>query len=447
MNFINPLKTLEVSKSRKQSIFKYYTCQLFNYLILLLTLINTPLVFAEDGTQCSTNECNYTISFDKAGFYIAVVNLPSGQKEGLWSLIIDPPTAHQGSFHGGSILREANTTPSWVGFSLSQPGMVSILPFNYPDQPVPFQLELFRDQGNQQYQPIWKPDASALVNPGQVYVTPSLTPGFYVAAARSTGERDFFGLSLTSPSLYGGVSGGWLDPWVGVGFAAFDVPQPATQIGFKLLFGNHYGELGAGQPLLEVYYQDPQGKRELVWVGELPILPPSELPLSYENTVGNIPISPLFRSSDDGKTSDVESIAVNLYRKQTGKEPTCPSKLAIVRGKVSDQRGQPLADVNIHLQQNPEIVTSSNSAGQFALAIDKTLFPKENLPVIKNENKPVIKYDKEAFLPMEREVVVNIETAGYYINASDVSMVPRSEYQKPNNNRAVDLGRGKLLFP
>jgi von Willebrand factor type D domain len=227
--------------------------------ILLFTFpISSP---AEETTVCNAGECNYTVQFDRPGFYIAVVTLPPNQREGVWSLIIDPPTTHLGSFHGGGVLKESGTVPSWVAFSLAQAGVVYIDPFNYPHDPVPFRLELMKEQDNKQYQSVWGP---TLVNPGQRYTTTSLEPGFYVAVANSTGQKDFFGLSLWNSTLFGGVSGGWLDSQTGVGFAAFDITQPRT-VNFKLWFGQIYGDLGVERLNLEIYYQKADGTRELYW--------------------------------------------------------------------------------------------------------------------------------------------------------------------------------------
>lgn len=217
---------------------------------------------AEEQPACNASECNYTIQLDKAGFYIAVISLPRGGKEGVCSLILNSPTIHRGSFHGGGVLKEGNTIPSWVAFSLAQPDVVSIDPFNYPNDPVPFGLELLKEQGNDQYQTVWGP---TLVSPGQRYTTTPLEPGFYIALASSiTGARDLYGLSLWSSSLFGGVSGGFLDSQTGFEFVAFDVAQP-QKVNLKLWFGNIYGESGASQPNLEIYYQYQDGTRELFW--------------------------------------------------------------------------------------------------------------------------------------------------------------------------------------
>jgi len=216
--------------------------------------------WAEDN--CNEKACSYTVSLEKAGFYIAAVKLPPGQPEGLWSLIINPPSVHRGSFHGGGLLEKTGTIPSWLGFSLAQSGMVSIEPFNYSDNSVPFYLKLMKTQMNNQHQLVWGPE---LVYQDQTYLTPSLQPGFYLAETRSIEQRqDFFGLSVSNPSLFGGVSGSWLDSQTGVGFAAFDITRPQEVI-FNLWFGQSYGNLGAEKPYLKLYYQEQDGTRILYW--------------------------------------------------------------------------------------------------------------------------------------------------------------------------------------
>ncbi len=209
---------------------------------------------------------------------MAAVTLPTGQKEGIWSLVIEPPIVHRGDFHGGGVLADIPGLSSWVGFSLAQPDTVQIYPFNYPNDPIPFNLELFKDQGNQATRSIWGP---TLVTPGQNYTTPLLDAGFYIALANSTAGKDFFGLSLLSPNLFGGVSGGWLDSVTGVGFAAFDIPIP-RKVTFKLLFGSNYGELGSEQPHLEVYYQKADGTRDLTW--SAPKSTPTDTPTDDQPT-------------------------------------------------------------------------------------------------------------------------------------------------------------------
>jgi len=404
-------------------------------LLFLCGLFLFPTANAQDSPPCDENTCNYTVQLEKSGFYIAVVTLPPGQQAGIWSLVINPKQRgplYGGGFFAGATLKENASFGSWIGFSLANTEAVQIKPIDYTGINLPLTVKL--QHGNNA--PIYGP---LQMIPGETYTTLPLDPGFYVTSIlnQPNAPDTFFGLELLAPSIYGGLMGGWLDSKTGPGYAAFSVSYPQT-LTFELMFDDSYGAGGAGQPLLEVYYQNPEGARELVWVADLPKLQPTELPPSYTDTVGDIPISPLFKSSDDGKTSDVERLAVDLYRKQTGKEPVCPSKLAILRGKVGDQTGQSLAGVEIFLKETKgEYLDKilSNDKGEFELAIDTSLF--------KGKVLPTVAYERDGYLPMDRPAI-NVRKG--YINASDVAMVERGPSQS-TNNRSVDLGRGKLLFP
>ena len=369
---------------------------------------------AEEKTACNASECNYTVQFDRPGFYIAVVTLPPNQREGVWSLIIDPPTAHLGSFHGGGVLKENGTVPSWVAFSLAQAGVVYIDPFNYPNDPVPFRLELMKEQENKQYQSVWGP---TLVNPGQRYTTTSLEPGFYVAVANSTGSKDFFGLSLWNPTLFGGVSGGWLDSQTGIGLAAFDITRPQT-VNFKLWFGQIYGDLGTGQPHFQIYYQDEEGTRTLYWSvpqslqPEYKPKPPStQLPIdpdtNWEDTVkflytGNNPVqTPVIDKNG-------QSVPINID----------PNGAVIILGKVVNSLGQPLPGVKVTVegcQECGQTLTAEGSnfiaTGEFALAV--------------NPGTLTVKYEKEGYVPLQRQVEIACSQTVSRINA--IALVTRDE--------------------
>ncbi|EDN71251.1 conserved hypothetical protein [Beggiatoa sp. PS] len=414
---------------------------MFRLLNLLIALLFASSVWAQDDS-CNSSGCRYAITLERAGAYVAVVRLPSGQPEGLWGLVINPSLSappYQYGFWAGSILKEQAEMPSWVGFSLYERESINVIPYDWTGNGLPITVKIDRDIGDGSRALAYGPK---LMAPGQMYIIPSLEPGFYITElfTQPDAPRTYFGLAIEGDSLYGGVSGGWLDSY-GEGYAAFIIKSPTT-MDFLLLFGDTLPGLGAGQPHLEVYYQHEEGaSRELVWVAELPKLQPSELPPDYADTVETIPISPLIANSS------VENLTQSLYNSddpnatQTGvtRGAVCPSQAAILRGKVADQTGQPLAGVIVSVQRYSEFgETLSDVNGQFALAVDSSQFEAENLPTIN--------YDKEGYLPLDRQVT-NIRAG--YVNASEVAMVPRGASQQPlgQGNRAVDLGRGKLLFP
>ena len=87
-----------------------------------MLIIFTQPSWAEDKT-CTTSGCTYSVSLDRTGFYIAVVTLPSGQPEGVWSLLMNPGRKlpyYDGAFFAGGILKEHSQFGSWIGFSLAQ---------------------------------------------------------------------------------------------------------------------------------------------------------------------------------------------------------------------------------------------------------------------------------------------------------------------------------------
>jgi RHS repeat-associated protein len=406
-NYLNPDTSPPAVTKQWLLVYILFVC------IILGFTFSTDLP-AEEKTACNASECNYTVQFDRSGFYIAVVTLPPNQREGVWSLIIDPPTAHLGSFHGGGVLKENGTIPSWVAFSLAQAGVVYIDPFNYPHDPVPFRLELMKEQNNKQYQSVWGP---TLVNPGQRYTTTSLEPGFYVAVANSTGQKDFFGLSLWSPTLFGGVSGGWLDSQTGVGFAALDITQPRT-VNFNLWFGQIYGDLGTGQPHFQIYYQDEEGTRTLYWSApqslqpEYKPKPPStQLPIdpntNWEDTVkflytGNNPVQTPFVDKNG------QFVPLNID----------PNSAIIVLGKVVNSLGQPLPGVKVTIegcQECGQTLTADAgkfiATGEFALAV--------------NPGTLTVKYEKEGYVPLQRKVEIACSQTVSRINA--IALVTRDE--------------------
>lgn len=230
--------------------------------IALLTLFYAPPHWAAETEDCTASGCTYRVPLDRTGFYIAVVTLPPGQPEGVWSLLINPKQAgplYSGSFFAGATLKENASFGSWVGFSLADTETVQIKPTDYTGANLPFTVELRLENNLPVYGPIQ-------MTPGQAYTTSVLSPGFYVTSVSSQANAPdtFFGVDLTAPSIYGGVVGGWLDSKTGPGYAAFSVNYPQT-VTFELLFDGIYRSAGSGRPYLKIYYQNQDGSRALYW--------------------------------------------------------------------------------------------------------------------------------------------------------------------------------------
>ena len=234
------------------------------WLALLLLVLLAPSLWADEN--CRLGDCRYTVSLDKRGTYIATVTLPSGQPEGVWSLTLNPSRIfprYLNGFWAGSVLKEQQELPNWAGFSLSQRESIDVTPYQWIGDGSPLTVQIHQDKGRRALQSVYGP---TLMNPGQTYTTPPLNPGFYIAdfLSQLDSPRTYQGLALEGNSLYGGVVGGYLDSFTGVGYGAFLIDSP-TVVDFLLLFGETFGELGSAQPYLEVYYQHEEGTRELYW--------------------------------------------------------------------------------------------------------------------------------------------------------------------------------------
>jgi len=101
--------------------------------------------------------------------------------------------------------------------------------------------------------------------PEQNYTTPPLKPGFYavVVTGRPESPRGQLGIFVKGNTLYGAVTGGWIDH-TGVGYSAFFAGYPQTA-DLKLLFCGSYGLDGAGEPAVRVLYQKEDGSQEVYW--------------------------------------------------------------------------------------------------------------------------------------------------------------------------------------
>jgi PKD repeat protein len=266
--------------------------------LALLLILAAPVLWADES--CSLSECRYHVPLDRSGTYIAVVTLPSGQAEGLWSLIINPgqfSPQYLNGFWAGSVLKEQSQLPSWVAFSLSQTTPINITPYDWIGDGSPLTLQIDKDIGGGQRQLVYGP---TLMNQGQTYTTQPLDPGFYITGLFSQPEsvRTYRGLALEGHGLFGGVVGGYLDSFSGVGYGAFIISSPEI-VEFLLVFGDTFGSLGASQPRLDIYYQHEDGTRELSWSRTAETdLPPA--PDGDEETTTNPPDS----GNGEGETTN-----------------------------------------------------------------------------------------------------------------------------------------------
>ncbi len=255
---------------------------MFRVINLFFTMLMASSVWAQ--YSCNSNQCNHTLTLDRAGSYIVVVSLPNERREGFWSLSVDTAdTFYEGGFNGGSVLKENGEYSSWVGFSVQQTESVKVILDEYSGNVSQFSILIEKVMPDGQRLPI---DGPKLTQSGQWYFTRPLPPGFYVALISSEqgSPRGRIGLSFGGQRIFGGVSGGWIDSSTGTtgeGFASFILASP-QKIDLNLWFGKSYGNLGSGRPHLDVFYKNPDGSRTIYWSAPAsfaPILDPANPPI------------------------------------------------------------------------------------------------------------------------------------------------------------------------
>lgn len=253
--------------------------------LALLLIIVAQISWADDF--CDSSECRYHVPLGRSGAYIAVVTLPNGQADGMWSLTINPgqfSPQYLNGFWAGSILKERGELPSWIAFSLSRTTPINVTPYDWISDGSPLTVQIDKDMGGGQRMLVYGP---TLMTQDQTYTTPPFNPGFYITSFLSQPDsiRTYRGLALEGHGLFGGVVGGYLDSFSGVGYSAFIIRSPQT-IEFLLSYGDNFANLGASQPYLEIYYQHEDGTRELSWSGSAPSSGSTEDSTDTEGTTG-----------------------------------------------------------------------------------------------------------------------------------------------------------------
>jgi hypothetical protein len=172
---------------------------------------------------------------------------------------------YPGGFYAGVALQENGLSPSWVGFSVTETEAVEITVSDFLKNHASFDLKVIQKIGDDWLTIFRQPSAV----PEQQYTTPQLWPGFYAVVL--TGEmpspRGQLGMFVKGNTLYGAVTGGWIDH-AGGGYTAFSVGSPGQVADVKLLFCDSYGEVGAGQPAVQMLYVKGDGTKEVFWKGQ-----------------------------------------------------------------------------------------------------------------------------------------------------------------------------------
>lgn len=335
---------------------KWFTATFLIGWLFISLLLATPISMAAgEESACNENSCTYPVKLDRAGFYVAVVTLPAGQSEGVWSLLINPELAeprYGGGFFAGSILKERGELASWIGFSLAKSTAVQLKFSDYTGTQLPFQVWIDRPS---KANPVYE----QTMTPGLVYNTPLLKPGFYVTNVLSSPdalEKTFFGVDIAAPNIYGGVVGGWLDSETGPGYAAFYLSYPRT-VEFELMFDGLYGAVGTGQPYLEIYYQKEDGTREVYWSAPAISIYPVQISAVLEkNADGDYYRFP-------GHAGDV--ISAVLTKTDPNFEPVL---------SVANSAGFSLPNVNFNISENSPLsavfTTKLSSEGEYFLIVN-----------------------------------------------------------------------------
>lgn len=231
-------------------------------------VINVPQALLDNGS-CTQSACSFEIQIDQPGFYVATARLLNDNSEGFWGMSVLYNMYWQDSgFNSGTVLKENGEEPSFMAFYLAEDEAVRMTPYEYSGNVTNLNLKLSRqDLLTGQRQPVFGPVSTSS---GVSHNSVQLRQGFYVAEVSSNegDARGRFGLEVNAHSMIGGVNtGGWIDNNTGgngEGFSAFNVSLTYNNpVEITLLFGDSYGEAGAGYIQLDVYQVQADGSREL----------------------------------------------------------------------------------------------------------------------------------------------------------------------------------------
>ncbi|MCV6636653.1 leucine-rich repeat domain-containing protein [Candidatus Albibeggiatoa sp. nov. NOAA] len=234
---------------------------------LLLYLCCSSLLLHAD--ECTDNQCNYNLYFDKAGYYVANVSLSEDGQAGMWglSMLISDSEGGQSisldNLNTGSSTSATNNLPSWIAFYLAESQSIDLTAYNYlnPEQSV---LATFLQNADNGRTAFLEPTA---IDPQQVFGMPQVDAGFYIIEITSTDKQDIYsGLAIKGEKMSNILNGGWVEPTnTPEGFISFYLSAPST-VRLSLSFADNYSTLGASQPQLDIEAIDSEtGEREIQW--------------------------------------------------------------------------------------------------------------------------------------------------------------------------------------
>ncbi len=230
-----------------------------------VTETETPVTGTETPlADCPNDVCSYSLDLSTNGFYVMRVNLPEGRSEGQWGLSINNSSGmSDGGFSSGSVLRENGEAEGFTSFHLTEPTAVQIETQEYTGAMQQLNVQIKQDNATPVFGPV-------LSDVGSITETDVLPAGYYVVTVASPegAARGYFGIGIYGSNIKSVVDvGGMIDTTSGLGFIGIPVTSPIT-LDFSLFYGANYGEIGAGQPRVELFRNDDTGNLISVWASD-----------------------------------------------------------------------------------------------------------------------------------------------------------------------------------
>lgn len=199
-----------------------------------------------DETACNGSVCDYAIELDAAGFYVATADIADDGTEGVFGMTSNFSGTDYvfGGFHTGAVL-DSNVA-GFATFELADSETaVEISVYEYTN--VVSELSIAVTDSNNQT--VFN---SSVAN-GSTTTLSDLTAGgqYTIEVLSAASERGYFGLSVIG-DMSGSINMGGLADGTGSAFLAFYADTSNTQL--NLYYGDSYGDSGATQPNIDLYY-------------------------------------------------------------------------------------------------------------------------------------------------------------------------------------------------
>ncbi len=226
---------------------------------------------------CTIAECEHEVFIDRAGFYIASVDIEyyvsvadAYQQPYFWGLsVLTSDGRNQGGFNSGLTLSNHLSFNGFIAFYLQQAEAVSITPYRYTGDADHFTLTLQQQNVNTGERVTVFEDNNAATD--QALQTGVLSAGFYVLNVKANNADDEIyldqsvGITIDAQHMTGGVHvGGWFTKGMSplpARFAGFYIAQPQT-IRLRTAFNEPVQAMEMEAPLIRLYHQTENGDLE-----------------------------------------------------------------------------------------------------------------------------------------------------------------------------------------